>query len=447
MKKYFIFISILLFIFLFLSGSRTYAQNFSRQIESSSLKPGEAVPGEIIVEYNKGQSPTELRQKVSERAQASKSLFGRVENYASDARAALQGQETPEKMLNEINNVNGKAGIKEKEEILPSIEVIKTTNTISPQALQDMYENLPEVKHAQLNYILKASDISDDTYYPQMWGLAKIQIEQAWNITKGSKDIIIAVIDSGIDYNHEDLPQDIIKGPNYINDTYNPMDDGGHGTHVSGTIGALANNSKGITGIDWQAKIMAIKILGANGEGNTANLIEAIVYAADNGAKVINMSVGVDLGAGTSCLSNDPITQSAITYAKQKKVTIIVAAGNDSKNASTWTPASCNGVLTVGATDPDDKRTAYSNYGNAVKISAPGGDFDQCAVNNQISFSACAPKTILSTFPRAINPCPPGACGGLPDRTYNYALLQGTSMAAPHVAGVAALVLTVNPRL
>ncbi len=274
--------------------------------------------------------------------------------------------------------------------------------------------SMTEIEVAEPNYIKTTQEIPNDQYFSQLWGLQKIDMPSAWNISKGSSSIIVAVIDSGIDYNHNDLPTDIIKGPDYLNGDLDPMDDCGHGTHVSGTIGALANNGIGVSGVNWNIKLMALKVVGPMGKdcGGPDGLAgNAVRYAADNGADVINMS----LGSNGPC-SSHAIDQAAINYAISKGVTVVVAAGNFGKDANLYSPASCNGVVTVGASDQNDQRSIWSserssNWGGRVDIAAPGTD-------------------IISTW-----------------MGNKYARLNGTSMASPHVAGVAALLLSVNPNL
>lgn len=262
-----------------------------------------------------------------------------------------------------------------------------------------------EVENADPNFVMRALEVPNDQYYSQMWGLQKIGAEEAWNITKGSTDIIVAVTDTGIDYNHSDLPnENIIKGPDFINGDNDPMDDHMHGTHVAGTIGALTNNSTGVAGINWNVKLMAIKVLSSGGIGYDSQAAQGIQYAADNGAKVVNMSLG-----GNGYCSGT--YQGAIDYAKSKGTLVVVAAGNDNRDASGSSPANCRGVLTVGSTTSTDAKSGFSNYGSVVSISAPGSG-------------------IISTVP-----------GG------RYQQLSGTSMATPHVAGAAGLLLSAKPDL
>jgi len=262
------------------------------------------------------------------------------------------------------------------------------------------------VIYAVPNHIIRAqSTTPNDSYFSIQWGLTKINMEAAWDATTGDSNLIIADIDTGVDYNHEDLSGKILLGPDYSNDDSDPMDDNGHGTHIAGIIGAITNNSKGVAGIDWNAKILAIKVLNASGNGSIPDVVQGIKYAADNNASVINLSLGDYV--------NSPDLEDGIDYAVAKGCVIIGAAGNENKSSQLY-PAAYSNVLAVAATDQNDKRSVWnaseaSNYGSWVDISAPG-------------------TRIYSTW--------------LND-TYEYS--SGTSMACPIVSGVAALLLSVHP--
>ncbi|MCL5970450.1 MAG: S8 family peptidase [Patescibacteria group bacterium] len=297
-----------------------------------------------------------------------------------------------------------------KDPVLQRFYIVHFKKETDVRNIHKVFFDFNEVESVDPNFKMKALAVPNDPYYSQMWGLKKIGAEEAWDITKGSTSIIVAVTDTGIDYNHPDLPKDnIIKGKDFVNGDDDPMDDHGHGTHVSGTIGAVTNNGTGVAGINWNVKIMAIKVLSGQGSGYDSWAAQGIQYAADNGARVVNMS----LGGYSPCPSS---YQSAIDYAKSKGTLVVVAAGNGNPpgypvDASTNSPANCKGVLAVGATKSDDTRASFSNYGPIVSISAPGFD-------------------ILSTIP-----------GG------NYQQMSGTSMATPHVAGAAGLLLSAKPDL
>lgn len=242
----------------------------------------------------------------------------------------------------------------------------------------------------------------NDQYYSKQWNLHKIGIEGAWTRTKGS-GITVAVIDTGITQVRDLADTKFVKGYDFVNDTESAKDDNGHGTHVAGTVAQTTNNQYGVAGVAYEASLMPLKVLSADGAGTVADIAEAIKFAADKGADVINMSLG---GGGESKLMQD-----AIEYAYKKGVVIIAAAGNESTDGASY-PARYPHVIGVSAFGPDGEKASYSNFGAGVDISAPGGS---------------ETGTILQ---ETIDENGQGVFLGL----------QGTSMASPHVAGVAALI-------
>jgi serine protease len=260
-----------------------------------------------------------------------------------------------------------------------------------------------ETEYIEPNYVYKAFEVPNDPEYSQQWNLRSINVESAWDETKGS-GVTVAVIDTGIS-KVPDLEQTkFVKGYDFVNDRIEADDDAGHGTHVAGTIAQSTNNNYGVAGVAYEANLMPLKVLGASGGGTVADIAEAIRFAADNGADVINMSLG---GAGESSLMEE-----AIDYAHQKGVFVVAAAGNSNQNSASY-PARYPHVVGVSALDPAGNKAPYSNFGAGVDISAPGG-----SEVGKILQETIDPETGLPVFE-------------------GY---QGTSMAAPHVAGVAALV-------
>jgi serine protease len=286
--------------------------------------------------------------------------------------------------------------------------LVKVTEFIEPNYI---YKTVPTDKTTPLGEILPPENDKEpnssligpnDQYYSKQWNLHKIGIESAWTRTKGS-GITVAVIDTGITKVRDLHETKFVKGYDFVNDTEPAQDDNGHGTHVAGTVAQSTNNSYGVAGVAYEANLMPLKVLNADGAGTVADIAEAIKFAADNGADVINMSLG---GGGESQLLAE-----AINYAHNKGVTIIAAAGNENTNGVSY-PARYPHVIGVAAFGPDGERASYSNYGAGVDISAPGGS---------------ETGTILQ---ETINEEGEGLFLGL----------QGTSMASPHVAGVAALI-------
>jgi serine protease len=242
----------------------------------------------------------------------------------------------------------------------------------------------------------------NDQYYSKQWNLHNISVEGAWSQTKGS-GITVAVIDTGITRVRDLYETKFVKGYDFVNDKEEAKDDNGHGTHVAGTIAQATNNKYGVAGIAYEANLMPLKVLSAYGGGTVADIAEAIKFAADKGADVINMSLG---GGGESQLMKQ-----AIEYAHRKGVVIVAAAGNENANGVSY-PARYPHVIGVSALGPDGEKAPYSNFGAGVDISAPGGSE--------------AGKILQET----INENGEGVFLGF----------QGTSMASPHVAGVAALI-------
>ncbi len=260
-----------------------------------------------------------------------------------------------------------------------------------------------DVDYIEPNYLYRLNAAPNDPDYSKQWNLHNINIEAAWEQTKGS-GVTVAVIDTGVSPVPDLKQTKIIKGYDFVNDRETALDDVGHGTHVAGTIAQSTNNSYGVAGIAYQAQIMPLKVLDSTGAGTVADIAEAIRYAADNGADVINLSLG---GAGESQLMAQ-----AIDYAHAKGVVVIAAAGNANEDAAAY-PARYPHALGVSALAANGEKAPYSNYGAGVDLAAPGGSGDALIIQETID-----PESQTSLF----------------------AGFQGTSMAAPHVAGVAALI-------
>lgn len=243
---------------------------------------------------------------------------------------------------------------------------------------------------------------NDALYSEYQWNLPSIETEKGWNVSKGDDQVIIAVLDTGVQNNHPDLKGKIITGVNLINEEAEPDDDVGHGTHVSGIIGATVNNGEGVAGLSWYNKIMPIKVLDSSGAGSTYAVAQGIIWAVDHGAKVINMSLGNYAEA--------EFLHDAIKYAYDRDVVMIAASGNDNTDRPGY-PAAYPEVFAVAATNSNKEKASFSNYGDYIDVAAPG-------------------DSIASTYPGS-----------------QYAALSGTSMASPHVAALAGLIRSVNPEL
>ncbi|MEM7579825.1 MAG: S8 family peptidase [Cyanobacteria bacterium P01_A01_bin.80] len=307
-------------------------------------------------------------------------------------------------------------GDKQRIKKLRKSELAEDTEFIEPNYIYKIPEsgNPEENKIArEAEYLQSSDDIGEevkptlkganDPYYSQQWHLHNINVEGAWDKTKG-KGVTVAVIDTGVTQVRDLVETEFVKGYDFVNDREKASDDNGHGTHVAGTIAQATNNSHGVAGVAYEASLMPLKVLSDYGGGTIADIAEAIKFAADNGADVINMSLG---GGGESQLMKD-----AINYAHGKGVVIIAAAGNENENSASY-PARYPNVFAVSALGPDGLKAPYSNYGAGVDISAPGG--------------SDAGKVLQATI-------------DMDSEAEVFLGLQGTSMASPHVAGVAALV-------
>lgn len=271
-----------------------------------------------------------------------------------------------------------------------------------------------------------AARIPNDTYYAgYQWNLPHINLPNAWGITVGSADVRIGVVDTGIDAGHPDLAGKVVDGYDFVNDDADPSDDNGHGTHVAGILSANTDNTRGVAGVAWNAKLLSVKALNADGIGPISDVAAGIIWAADHGADVINLSVGV-LGPNASL-------QNAVNYAHSRGALLVAAAGNFYGNGNPVVyPAAYDNVLAVGSIGDSDEHASYSETGPYLDLVAPGGNPTDSTDTNRRHW-------ILSTYWRG------SSYGGSP--AVGYMPVAGTSQAAPHVAGVAALVMAADPGL
>ncbi len=299
-----------------------------------------------------------------------------------------------------------------------------------------------EINDAGLNYYVQAAATPNDPFYNQQsWHYEMINLPLAWEEPLRGEDVIVAVLDTGIRRNHPDFAGQLVNGWDFFDDDSNPEDPGDglggapssfHGTHVAGTVAAASDNNRGVAGVAWNAQIMPVRVLGPGG-GTSFDVLQGVRFAAglenDSGtlparrADVINMSLA---GGGFSSFD-----QAIYNTVSESGVIIVAAAGNDASSQFAY-PASYDGVISVSAVNINRARASYSNFGSRVDVAAPGGD----GFTNDVNGDGIA-DLVLSTAAE-------DSSGQIRD---TYGLLQGTSMASPHVAGVAALMKAIYPAL
>jgi len=355
------------------------------------------------------------------------------------------------------------SSLKNNSDPFNNIYLIEISNTINVHEVVKSFKQDTDIVWAQPNYIYKTVSIPNDPFYQShQWNLPLINMEETWDITLGSEDVAVAVVDTGVDWHHEDLVNNIwqnsdetingidddgngfiddVRGWDFVDINPNaaafsedysvpdndPSDMAGHGTHVSGIIAAEINNNKGVVGVAPNVKIMPLRagFLDSDGDGSfyTNHICYSIKYAANNNAKVINLSLGNPIKENGE---DDLLMKEAINYAFGKGCVVVAASGNGGRYSTNsinldltyYMPAEIPGVITVGAIDNNSEITYYSNFGSAVDVVAPGGAGDGESPD------------IASTYPNN-----------------TYIAEPGTSMATPHVAGLAALLISMDPTI
>lgn len=363
-------------------------------------------------------------------------VSSRVERSSDRGLGAEQSIQSVSSALDRIENrtVRGARGGRKENEILVKMKGDEKASLITIEdgdvdAAIAAYAEDEEVEFAEPNYLYSVSFVPNDTLYnPYQWNFDNavyggVEAEQGWDIGNGA-GAVVAVLDSGIAYEDYGIYRKapdfdaatFVPGYDFVNNDAHPNDDLGHGTHVAGTIAQQTNNAAGVAGLAYGAKLMPVKVISAAGQGEASWIADGIRFAADNGADVINMSLG---GPSISQTILD-----ALIYAHGKGVVIVAAAGNANINGVYYPAAHDEYVISVGATRYDEQRAPYSNYGSALDFVAPGGDasVDQ----NGDGYSDGIPQVTFD----ASNPA-----------SFAVYFYQGTSMATPHVSALAAMII------
>jgi thermitase len=258
------------------------------------------------------------------------------------------------------------------------------------------FQSFRAVEYAEPNVIYRSTYVPNDPRLGEQPGLVCMNVFNGWAVNRRGPGVVIAIVDTGVATDHPDLVNKLVPGYDFVNNDADPRDDQGHGTHCAGVAAASTDNGVGIAGVGFNARVMPVKVLGADGFGTLSNVASGIRWAVDNGARIISLSLGSTTDAAT--------LRNAITYAWGQGAVVVAAAGNEATDQFSY-PAAYPEAIAVAATDNQDRRAGFSNFGSWVDVAAPGVD-------------------VLSTVP-----------GG-------YARYSGTSMACPAVAGLAALLIS-----
>lgn len=447
------------------------------QVASPSLRQSPKYdPTSFIVTFKPDTTPARLQVRSEEREQRSRSILGRMRNTLENTTIIVRGEETPEVLLQGLQKLAKETAIV-KEQPLPHFSAVFYLQ--SPGNLEqtiEKYQSNRAVASVQPNFLYRAlTVVPNDTFYStHQWNLRKMQVDGAWDITMGSSNVKVAVLDTGINAQHEEFTDNsgqllptIIKGKCLATHREFPLptplpnvtpgvdpcvqstrtvpayscpgdladDDnlwacgGGHGSQMTGIIKANLGNGRGIAGIAPGVTILAIKVMDKYGQGTSASLVAGINEAKNQGVKIINLSLG-----GEHEPAEDRVVSNALAAAKASGIAIFAAAGNDDTSIKNQFPANDPSVITVGATGPNDERASFSNYSEGnylVEISAPGGN---------LSAGTCtAGNCIVSTGWDC------SSQGG--SNSACFPLGIGTSQATAHSSALAALLLSYKPTL
>ncbi len=433
-------------------------------LKGDKSKLSKYAPGEVLIGLKEGFEDSDVDALVEKAGIVVNTVAGKKEKVSERIHNIKSAVEGVKKVKASFKGLSDEQVFKEAYKTMPADEKklyrshkIKLPAGVTVEAAITKLKTNPAVEYAEPNYLRELYSVPNDPYYSSanswgqgyddLWGIKKMQCATAWDISQGA-GVVVAVIDTGVDYNHVDLAANIWTntkeipnnridddGNGYIDDVRgwdfsgnvnssivednNPYDFDGHGTHVSGTIAAIGNNGIGVIGVAPKAKIMPVKAF-PNAYDDV--FVKGIKYAVDNGAKVLSNSWGGEIPSQTIF--------NAFEYAHSKGVVSVVAAGNESEDASLYEPARYQSVITVAASDQNDTRCSFSNYGVKLDVAAPGGN-GAPDYNNILSLLAATHDSYYNKY----------IVGA------SYLRIAGTSMATPHVSGLAALILSKKPAL
>ena len=373
----------------------------------------------LLGQYSFGQVVNQTQQKLKPRFRTNEVIVKIRDELSSVSRGmTINAQNTGSTNLNSLNEQFGVTSVEpvfhsrsgrllQQDNSLSNVLLLNLGEEVDENTALRAYASLEEVEYAELNYWYYTFAIPNDVFFTSQYALYAasnqgIDAIDGWDLETGDESVIIAIVDTGIDYTHEDLSGKVIKGYDFVNEDYDPMDDNGHGTHVAGIAGGIWNNGLGIAGVCPGCSLLAVKVITADGAGANSWIANGIANAVSLGAKVINLSLGG--------LDQSQTIKLAVQQAYQQGVLVVAASGNDGSSIPLY-PAAFSEVMAVGATNQYGNIASFSSYGSHLEISAPG-------------------QAIYST---------------LPGNTYEA--WNGTSMACPHVAGLAGLIFSRNPAL
>ncbi|PIE32758.1 alkaline serine protease [candidate division KSB3 bacterium] len=374
---------------------------------SSPLSEGEPSPSLTMKSSISDFRPGEIIVKIHDSLPSvSRSFLANAKNTGSRNLDVLNQQFGVKSVERVFQNKAGGRVLSE-DNPLSNIMLLRLHDDVDEKTALRSYASLEEVDYAELNYIYHILGEPNDPFLSSQYSLYSsssngINAIGGWDIERGDRSTIIAVIDTGVDYRHEDLSGKVIKGYDFVNEDFDPMDDNGHGTHVAGIMGAIADNGRGIAGVCPECSVLAVKVITADGSGSNSWIANGIANATNLGARVINLSLGG--------LENSQTIRMAVQQAYQQGVVVIAASGNDGSGVPLY-PAALSEVIAVGATGRYGDRASFSSYGSHLELAAPGEAIYSTLANNQ------------------------------------YDAWNGTSMASPHVAGLAGLLFSRNPSL